>query len=246
MKRVALTLLVLMGTLCGVIAPVRASEKSDATRMVKRKPVMPPLLPTMPPLVPSIADPSLILGSDETEGADKAPAETGTSIGDGAKAKPVSTPNVEIKPPPPKVPEGKTETVTAPPASGPATPSTAGVVKEQLDKGAPASEATPEGEVAVILSGHRFYPARVRLKEGQAIKLIFTTLNKKPAALVMEQLQVQRWIAKEDGSTNMESEIEITRELSPLRITEISLRPKKGAYSFHDALSGAVGEIVVE
>lgn len=206
--------------------------------MVKRKPVMPPLLP-------NIADPTLILGSDSPEG-DTSGEEEEDAKRPSVKAKPAApaADTKDNKAPAPKAVEPKTETVAVPPQ--PEAAATPAVVKEQLDKGAPASEATPEAEVAVILSGHRFYPARIRLKEGQAIKLVFTTLNKKAAALVMEQLQVQRWIAKEDGSTNMESETEITRELSHLRITEISLRPKKGTYSFHDALSGAVGEIVVE
>lgn len=105
-------------------------------------------------------------------------------------------------------------------------------------------------DIAVILSNNQFFPSKIRLKEGMQTRLIFTTLNKKPAALVIERLQIQRWIAKE-GEPQPKSELErsrleINRELVSTKVTEIVLDPKAGTYSFHDAITGASGEINVE
>ena len=105
-------------------------------------------------------------------------------------------------------------------------------------------------DIAVILSNNQFYPSRIRLREGIQTRLIFTTVNRKPAALVIEKLQVQRWVANEGhvpGKTEEErSRFEANRELNSTRVTEVNFDPKKGIYSFHDALSGASGEITVE
>ena len=110
----------------------------------------------------------------------------------------------------------------------------------------PNGELPLEGEVAIILNNNRFYPARFKLKEGQPIHLYFTSLNPKPAALIIEELQIQRWIAKESPQRPTNSPLEISRELDTNRMVEITLQPKRGTYQFHDALSGAMGEIFVE
>lgn len=118
----------------------------------------------------------------------------------------------------------------------------------------PTSTAMPPlpgvPDVAIILSGKQFFPSRIRLKDGIATRLIFSTVNKKPAALVIERLQIQRWIAKE-GDTPSEnntklSKFEVTREISATRTVDITLDPKAGVYTFYDAISGATGEIAVE
>lgn len=105
-------------------------------------------------------------------------------------------------------------------------------------------------DIAIILAHNQFFPSRIRLKEGIQTRLIFTTVNKKPAALVIERLQIQRWIAKEKDPTPTSelerSKWEVNKEISSTKITEITLEPKKGTYAFHDAISGAAGEITVE
>lgn len=112
------------------------------------------------------------------------------------------------------------------------------------------NEAPPASEVSVILSQQNFFPATIRLAPDKQAKLYFTTTNKKPAALIIERLNIQRWIAK-DGAPVPQNDVErapweITRELGFDRVTEVTIVPKKGSYSFYDALSGARGEIVVE
>lgn len=109
-------------------------------------------------------------------------------------------------------------------------------------------ELPPTPEVAVILSNDKFYPNRVKLIEGLPTRLMFATTNRKPAALIIEKLKVQRWIAKEP-KINMPQDAksaEINRELVTNRVTEITLEPRRGSYQFHDAVSGATGELVVE
>lgn len=111
-------------------------------------------------------------------------------------------------------------------------------------------EAAPTVEVAIILHNGQFFPSKIKLRDGALAKLYFATINDKPAALIIERLQIQRWIAKEDQpkpTTEIDrAKYELTRELSRNRITEIKLEPTKGSYSFHDALSGARGQITVE
>lgn len=130
----------------------------------------------------------------------------------------------------------------------PAPTAVAPVMRERLELlgNSPTAEPPVDAEIAIILHNSRFYPSRIKLKEGQPTRLFFTSLNQKPAALIVEELRVQRWIAKETGSAPQAPAGEISRELSQNRITEISLQPKRGTYMFHDALSGAVGEILVE
>jgi hypothetical protein len=106
-------------------------------------------------------------------------------------------------------------------------------------------------EVAIILSRSRFYPSAIRIRAGQAIKLVFTSVNKRPAALIMERLNVQRWMARGDQPPAHANELdrarwEVNRELTATRLVEIVLKPSGGIYSFHDALTGAHGEILAE
>ncbi|MCB0417904.1 MAG: hypothetical protein H6617_00470 [Bdellovibrionaceae bacterium] len=133
------------------------------------------------------------------------------------------------------------------------TPLDLGPVEWDLDtksEGQAANEAPPASEVSIILSQQNFFPATIRLAPDKQAKLYFTTTNKKPAALIIERLNIQRWIAK-DGAPVPQNDVErapweITREVGFDRVTEVTIVPKKGSYSFYDALSGARGEIVVE
>lgn len=105
-------------------------------------------------------------------------------------------------------------------------------------------------DFSVILSGSQFYPARIRMKSSPKTRIIFTTTGRKPAALVFEKLQINRWIAGEsekpaDGSARPHK-VEEYRELSTSRVTEISFEATPGNYQFYDALSGAAGEIIVD
>jgi hypothetical protein len=118
----------------------------------------------------------------------------------------------------------------------------------------PATTALPPlpgvADVSVILMNNQFYPSRIMLKDGVQTRLIFTTTNKRPAALVIERLQIQRWVAKEEerkaSSEDERIRWEVNRELNSSRVTEVVIEPKEGVYSFHDAMSGATGEITVE
>jgi hypothetical protein len=105
-------------------------------------------------------------------------------------------------------------------------------------------------EVAVVLSGNKFFPSKIKLREGLPTKLFFTTVNKKPGALVIERLQIQRWIAKEHPPNASEADRarwESSHEINASHVTEVIIAdPKIGKYMFHDALTGAAGEINVE
>ncbi len=115
---------------------------------------------------------------------------------------------------------------------------------------ASAESATfPAGsEIAVILAKDRFYPNQIRMRAGVPAALVFTTVNKKPAALVLEPISIQRTLASHASPSidRATAPTEITRELNADRVTTISFEPVKGKYGFHDALSGARGEIIVE
>ncbi|MBY0370473.1 hypothetical protein K2X33_07290, partial [bacterium] len=99
--------------------------------------------------------------------------------------------------------------------------------------------------IAVVLYQDRFYPSRVVLRAGAPATLVFATVNRKPTALVIEPISVQRWIAS-GGRTEGASALEINREVNIERVTVVSFEPVRGHYRFHDALGGARGEIVVE
>ncbi len=114
------------------------------------------------------------------------------------------------------------------------------------------SSGTPE--VSVILSGQQFVPARFRIKSGMKTKIYFTTTQRRPSALVIERLSIQRWIGQHDAQFSNIATKEspkrdndtINREINSQKMTEIILDPKPGTYGFHDPLSGARGEIIVE
>ncbi len=112
----------------------------------------------------------------------------------------------------------------------------------------PAREALPDGsEVAIILSRDRFFPSQIRIRAGMPTTLVFTTVNKKPAALVIERAAGQRSLASAEPSLDRATQpTEITRELGNDRVTTISFDPAQGKYGFHDALGAARGEIIVE
>lgn len=108
-----------------------------------------------------------------------------------------------------------------------------------------AAESTnptfPAGsEIAVVLSKDRFFPSEIRLRSGIPTTLVFSTVNRKPAALVIEP--VPETFAQPDAAPKSE----ITRELANDRVTAISFEPQKGSYRFHDALGGGRGVLIVE
>lgn len=125
----------------------------------------------------------------------------------------------------------------------PGTPAASPATRDDTESTSPSGT-----EIAIILSRDRFYPSQIRIRAGVPTTLIFTTVNKKPAALVIEPLAVQRWIASEspDPVERATKPAEITREINGDRATTVSFEPTKGKYGFHDALSGARGEIIVE
>lgn len=122
------------------------------------------------------------------------------------------------------------------------------VVETKIMMQEPAPVQGPE--LAVVLADGRFRPARLRLKQGEATRILFTTLGRKPAALIIERLRVQRWLSRPEEaalrSPASSGPWELNREVNSNRLTEIVLDPVKGTYSFHDAISGATGEIIVE
>jgi hypothetical protein len=104
-------------------------------------------------------------------------------------------------------------------------------------------------EAAIILSRNRFYPSKIQMPAGTKVRIWFTTVESKPAALIVEGLKMQRWIASENASLTPSTApdyFELQRELTRERVTEITLEPSAGTYPFFDALSGARGEIVVQ
>ncbi len=145
------------------------------------------------------------------------------------------------EPPPPPKP-----VVPKPPPRRPAQALPSNGIRLGIPGEAPAS-----AEVAVILSEKQFIPAKVKLKAGVPSTLYFTTINDKPAAVVIEELQIQRWVAKEGEKPAPMSELErakmeATKEVTKNKITEIMLEPHRGTFVFHDVISGAKGQIIVE
>ncbi len=114
----------------------------------------------------------------------------------------------------------------------------------------PLSPATPAGpEMVVLLAKDQFFPKRIRVREGQEVRLLFTTVNKRPGALVIDTLQVQRWIPSSEEIQRLlgaDAPSLGRRDLDPRKISEVTLKPLAGTYSFHDAVTGAEGEIIVE
>ncbi|MBI1860347.1 MAG: hypothetical protein HYR96_05460 [Deltaproteobacteria bacterium] len=109
-------------------------------------------------------------------------------------------------------------------------------------------------EVSIILNGKSFIPSVFRIRSGIKTKLFFTSVQKKPSAVVIEKLTVQRWIAQHDSQFGQapvrerprKEDDSINREVNSQKMTEIVLDPQPGKYGFHDPLSGARGEIIVE
>lgn len=125
--------------------------------------------------------------------------------------------------------------------------------QKNLRMGRLHGEAPPSPEIAVILHNKQFFPSRIRIKAGIPTKVFFTTTADRPAAIVVEQLQVQKWLAKEGGGNDRKpaseydrAKFEVTREVVNNKMTEITFEPRRGTYSFHDAISGAKGQIVCE
>jgi hypothetical protein len=149
-----------------------------------------------------------------------------------------------ILPPPP--------TVAALPTVEASTPSQVAPLLPEPKRSALTEFSGPD--VAVILARNQFYPSTIRLRSGSATRLLFTTVNRKPGALILERLEIQRWIPGDSGNTAgnrpmTEAErarSEVDREVTSEKITEVLIDPKPGSYGFYDALSGATGEIVVE
>ena len=96
-------------------------------------------------------------------------------------------------------------------------------------------------DISIIFSNKEFYPSQIRMKKTSKTRLIFTTTEKKPAALVFEKQKITRWLASESASLGPEY-----RELNPSKISEIRFDAEPGVYRFYDAISGASGEIEVE
>ena len=74
-------------------------------------------------------------------------------------------------------------------------------------------------EVAIVLTDGKFRPARVRLRAGETTRLLFTTLGHKPAALIIERLRVQKWLARPEEAArrspaSVSAPWEVNRELS--------------------------------
>lgn len=109
---------------------------------------------------------------------------------------------------------------------------------------------TGVADVSIILTQNQFFPNKVRLKDGVQTRLTFTTVNKKPAALIIEPLRVQRWIASAQEAVKMsadpEAKFKYTRELNSAGVTQVLLDPTTGVYSFYDVVGGARGEIIVD
>ncbi len=95
-------------------------------------------------------------------------------------------------------------------------------------------------EIAVVLSKDRFFPSEIRLRAGMPTTLVFSTVNRKPAALVIEP------VPESFAQPGEAPKAEITRELGNDRVTAISFEPQKGSYRFHDALGGGRGVLIVE
>lgn len=242
----ALLILLLGFTLGTARAQEQAVAPTAPANVESQKPEAPPV---EVPKVEAKAEPVAPVANAEAPKAEPAKPEAAPAVPE--KTAPAQA-AVPPKPPAvPLMPQPETDLAEQgiPGKPLPAAAATAPVMRERLDHlgNSPTAEAPIDAEIAVILHNNRFYPARIKLKEGQATRLFFTSLNQKPAALIVEELQVQRWIARESAAAPAPAPAgEISRELSLNKITEVSLQPKRGTYMFHDALSGAVGEIIVE
>jgi len=144
-------------------------------------------------------------------------------------------------------------TGTAPAYPGGGAPGAGGLASRvaSVKMGRLHGEAPPAPEIAVILHNKQFFPSRIRVKAGTPTKVFFTSTSDRPAAIVVEQLQVQKWLAKDANDRKPASEydrakFEASREVSRSKLTEITFEPRRGTYGFHDAITGAKGQIIVE
>jgi len=113
----------------------------------------------------------------------------------------------------------------------------------------PGNPDIVEQEFSVILHNKRFRPSNLKVRRKVNTRIVFTTTAPNPAAILIEQLGMQRWVAKDVGripSSEVErSRFEATGELNHNKVTEIQFMPTEGYYTFIDAVSGAQGEIQV-
>lgn len=217
------------------------------------------------------ADPSLILDSQESETKPQVDLAEGTAKEMESVKKvepqveekapempqpkpllPVLAPKMVAKPTPVPVPTPAPIPVAVPkvepepillPEPAPAVPAAA-VTAPQIAPMPVVSElkvVPGVNDIAIIFSNNQFYPSRIQMKATLKSRLIVTTTEKKPAALVFTKQKVQRWIASESKHFSEEY-----REISPSRIAEIQFDAEPGVYQFYDAISGASGEIQVE
>ncbi len=112
----------------------------------------------------------------------------------------------------------------------------------------PTTESKEESEVAIIFYRNRFFPSRLRVREGKAIRFMVANLNAKPAAFFIESLHIQRWIA---GHTGRDIASEIPKEILESKnpkpgYVEINTTLAKGEYLYHDPVSGAYGILEVD
>lgn len=192
----------------------------------------------------AVEDPSMML---EPLPEEPKKVSTAEATADGAKksivVRTIASPTPTT--PPPTGPGNLGSSLGAP---GPSLPN----LKPTMRLGRVAGDLPSSPEIAVILSGNQFFPSRIRLKDGVQTRLYFTTVNDKPAALIIDRLQIQRWIAKEGAQPKAaptdenKSRWETTREVTKSKVTEILLDARRGTYSFFDALTGAKGQLIVE
>lgn len=228
----------------------KAPEPTEANLPISMAPALPPAKPReMPPLEPitKAAAPTAMslppLATSATTplppGALALPKPTAQQVLGPRLATPLTLPTL---------PTAAAVTTPAAPARAPSN-STEKMVETKVSLDDPTSVRGPE--VAIVLTDGKFRPARLRLRAGETTRLLFTTLGHKPAALIIERLRVQKWLSRPEEAAkrtpaSASAPWEANRELSSTRLTEISLDPVRGNYTFHDAISGATGEIIVE
>lgn len=242
MKRRFLTVVVLWGFTFPLFAEPKAPQLMD-------------LLGDDPSL---LLEPSDLTSDDETESDKKPASEREISAAPKVEEK-ISEPQPEVisepeklevqslLPPVPVISKPEPAIIVAVPEPVPApAPAPATVSEPALPPtpSKPNSELTVVSgvnDISIIFSNKEFYPSQIRMKKTSKTRLIFTTTEKKPAALVFEKQKITRWLASESASLGPEY-----RELNPSKISEIRFDAEPGVYRFYDAISGASGEIEVE
>jgi Cupredoxin-like domain len=223
---------------------------------------MTPSPATTEPSTPAKGQPQLSGHTNLFKSALNAPPEENTAVAENETEKPAldnkqirkllssqPDPSVVLEPivdPPPKP--------KPPPPPPPAPPPPKALPQAQapdsLKSNSLPGKLPTSPELSVILVGNQFFPSRLRLKDGMQTRIYFTTTNEKAAAIVIERTAIQRWVAREGerkpASELERAKLEITREVASNKVTEVVMDPVKGSYSFHDALSGAKGQIIVE